>query len=96
MMKQQEFTSSNVGYYTCNSSVKTTCVKMYEIKALNNQNVVTTVNVHTGANKGDFGSILGQEVKMEDITTMWVWIPRYKYVIFNGNNETSEEQEILK
>lgn len=88
------YTSSNIGYYTCNSSVKTTCVKMYEIKALNNQNVVTTVNVHTGANKGDFGSILGQEVKMEDITTMWVWIPRYKYVIFNGNNETSEEQEI--
>lgn len=88
------YTSSNVGYYTCNSSVKTTCVKMYEIKALNNQNVVTTVNVHTGANKGDFASVLGQEVKMEDITTMWVWIPRYKYVIFNGNNETSEEQEI--
>ena len=88
------YTSSNIGYYTCNSSVKTTCVKMYEIKALNNQNVVTTVNVHTGANKGDFGSILGQEVKMEDITTMWVWIPRYKYVVFNGNNETSEEQEI--
>ena len=88
------YTSSNVGYYTCNSSVKTTCVKMYEIKALNNQNVVTTVNVHTGANKGDFANVLGQEVKMEDITTMWVWIPRYKYVIFNGNNELSEEQEI--
>lgn len=88
------YTSSNIGYYTCNSSVKTTCVKMYEIKALNNQNVVTTVNVHTGANKGEFGSVLGQEVKMEDITTMWVWIPRYKYVIFNGNNELSEEQEI--
>ena len=88
------YTSSNIGYYTCNSSVKTTCVKMYEIKALNNQNVVTTVNVHTGANKGDFASVLGQEVKMEDITTMWVWIPRYKYVIFNGNNELSEEQEI--
>ena len=88
------YTSSNVGYYTCNSSVKTTCVKMYEIKALNNENVVTTVNVHTGANKGEFASVLGQEVKMEDITTMWVWIPRYKYVIFNGNNELSEEQEI--
>lgn len=88
------YTSSNLGYYTCNSNVKTTCIKMYEIKALNNQNVVTTVNLHTGANKGDFASVLGQEVKMEDITTMWVWIPRYKYVIFNGNNELSEEQEI--
>lgn len=88
------YTSANIGNYTCNSSVKITCVKMYEIKALNNQNVVTTVNVHTGANKGEFASVLGQEVKMEDITTMWVWIPRYKYVIFNGNNELSEEQEI--
>ena len=88
------YTSSNVGYYTCNSSVKTTCVKMYEIKTINSNNVVTSVNLHTGANKGEFASVLGQEVKMEDITTMWVWIPRYKYVIFNGNNETSEEQEI--
>ena len=37
---------------------------------------------------------VGSEISMDDITTMWVWIPRYKYVIFNGNNETSEEQEI--
>ena len=31
---------------------------------------------------------------MEDITTMWVWIPRYKYTIWSGNNVTSEEQLI--
>ena len=37
---------------------------------------------------------VGTVIPMEDITTMWVWIPRYKYVIFNGNNETSEEQLI--
>lgn len=37
---------------------------------------------------------LGTEISMDDITTMWVWIPRYKYVIFNGNNETAEEQMI--
>ncbi len=36
----------------------------------------------------------GTEVKMDDITTMWVWIPRYKYTIFNGNNETANEQMI--
>ncbi len=36
----------------------------------------------------------GTEVKMDDITTMWVWIPRYKYTIFNGNNGTSNEQMI--
>ena len=37
---------------------------------------------------------LGTEIPMDDITTMWVWIPRYKYVIFNGNNETAPEQMI--
>ncbi len=36
----------------------------------------------------------GTEVKMDDISSMWVWIPRYRYTIFNGNNETSEEQMI--
>ena len=36
----------------------------------------------------------GTTIEMDDITTMWVWIPRYKYVIFNGNNETVEEQMI--
>ena len=37
---------------------------------------------------------VGTEVKMDDISSMWVWIPRYKYTIFNGNNETANEQMI--
>ena len=39
----------------------------------------------------------GTVIGMSDINTMWVWIPRYKYTIFNANmsgNETAEEQEI--
>ena len=39
----------------------------------------------------------GTVIEMSDINTMWVWIPRYKYTIFNANmsgNETAEEQEI--
>ena len=36
----------------------------------------------------------GTTIEMDDITTMWVWIPRYKYIIFNGNNGTVSEQEI--
>ena len=31
---------------------------------------------------------------MSDITSMWVWIPRYKYEIFNGNNGLANEQMI--
>ena len=39
----------------------------------------------------------GTVIAMEDINTMWVWIPRYKYTIFNANmsgSEVTEEQEI--
>ena len=39
----------------------------------------------------------GTEISMADINTMWVWIPRYKYTIFNANmsgNEVTNEQEI--
>ena len=36
----------------------------------------------------------GTTISMDDITTMWVWIPRYKYIIFNGKNGTAEEQMI--
>ena len=40
---------------------------------------------------------LGTEIKMEDILTMQVWIPRYKYKVWNYNldgTKTSEPQEI--
>mgnify|MGYP006954065579 CR=1 FL=1 len=39
----------------------------------------------------------GTEIAMDDINTMWVWIPRYKYTIFNANmsgSEVTSEQEI--
>ena len=36
----------------------------------------------------------GTEIPMTDITSMWVWIPRYKYEIFNGNNGLANEQMI--
>ncbi len=40
---------------------------------------------------------LGKKIKMEDILTMQVWIPRYKYKVWNYNldgTKTSEPQEI--
>ncbi|MGN0992550.1 MAG: hypothetical protein ACI4PE_01225, partial [Bacilli bacterium] len=39
----------------------------------------------------------GTEIPMDDILTMQVWIPRYKYKVFNYNTDgtvTSEPQEI--
>ena len=57
-------------------------------------NAVTVKENGTTTRTDYLNAGLGTEIKMEDITTMWVWIPRYKYVIFNGNNGTSEEQLI--
>ena len=37
---------------------------------------------------------VGTPLEMDDVTTMWVWIPRYKYKVFNGNNEIANEQMI--
>ena len=37
---------------------------------------------------------VGDEVTEEEISLWYVWLPRYKYTIFNGNNESVEEQLI--
>lgn len=34
----------------------------------------------------------GTTISMDDITTMWVWIPRFKYIIPNPENTTISEQ----
>ena len=39
-------------------------------------------------------AIIGQTVTQTDILQMYVWIPRYKYTIFNGNNGGIAAQEI--
>ena len=37
---------------------------------------------------------VGDEVTEEEISLWYVWIPRYKYTIFNGNNESAAAQLI--
>ena len=37
---------------------------------------------------------VGQTITEDDIALWYVWVPRYKYTIFNGNNENVPEQEI--
>ena len=37
---------------------------------------------------------VGDSIPITDNAQMYVWIPRYKYVIFNGNNEGVPAQEI--
>ena len=37
---------------------------------------------------------VGQEIEEDEIALMYVWIPRFKYVIFNAYGEQMEEQQI--
>ena len=52
----------------------------------------------SSANRSKYQSAsVGTEIPMDDILTMQVWIPRYKYKVFNYNadgTKTSEPQEI--
>ena len=57
-------------------------------------NAVTVKETGTKTRSEYLNSAVGTEINMDDITSMWVWIPRYKYVIFNGNNESVDEQLI--
>ena len=69
--------------------------KWYDYDAKMWANAVTV----SEANRGTYlSSPVGTTIPMSDINTMWVWIPRYKYTIFNANmsgGETASEQEIM-
>ena len=39
-------------------------------------------------------SAVGQTISMDEILQMYVYIPRYRYKLFNANNGTSEEQAV--
>ena len=44
--------------------------------------------------KSGITKTVGQTIAEDDIALWYVWIPRYKYIIFNGNNGSVPEQEI--
>ncbi len=39
-------------------------------------------------------SVVGKTISMDEILQMYVYIPRYRYKLFNANNGTSEEQAV--
>ena len=39
-------------------------------------------------------SVVGSTISMDEILQMYVYIPRYRYKLFNANNGTSEEQAV--
>ena len=44
--------------------------------------------------KSGITKTVGQQISEDDIALMYVWIPRFKYVMFNANGEEVEEQVI--
>ena len=57
-------------------------------------NAVTVKETGTQTRDYYINASSGTTIDMSDITTMWVWIPRFKYAIFNGNNGTTSEKMI--
>ena len=46
-------------------------------------------------NRGTTKSV-GQEVTEENVALWYVWIPRYKYTIFNGQSGASSNEQVIK
>ena len=66
--------------------VANTSEKWYDYDAKEWANAVV---LNSGVTKN-----VGDEVTEEDVALWYVWIPRYKYTIFNGNNESAAAQLI--
>ena len=71
--------------------------KKYKWYDYNNKMWANSVTV-SSTNRSKYQSAnLGTEIPMDDILTMQVWIPRYKYKVWNYNadgTKTSNEQQI--
>ena len=83
------YSTSSVGKYTCDSSTSSTCNKMYKIVTAE-ENKVTKADTYEKNTKYKASTKynnanVGTEISMNDISTMWVWIPRYKYTYLNTN-----------
>jgi hypothetical protein len=54
----------------------------------------TIKNKYFDANMNILSSAVGTTIPMTDILQMYVWIPRYKYLLWNAENGSSNEQAI--
>ena len=93
------YTSDYVGYYLCEDKVSTTCDTMYKIVTVDSYTITKadryTSNITHENNTATYD--VGDEIPMDNILTMQVWIPRYKYKVWNYNlngTKASSPQEI--
>ena len=85
--------SSLVGKYVCPTVSDTSCATPYKI--VEASSTITKVDEYkiSSITRNDLvNSKVGTEIPMDDINTMWVWIPRYTYTYLNTN--TPEEIKI--
>ena len=80
--------SNSVGKYMCEDTVGTECTKMYEIiEASANITKIkeyTNSSVNTYVARQNYQSAsVGTKIPMDDILAFYVWIPRYKYKVWN-------------
>ena len=83
------YSSSYVNYYMCDDKVSTTCRTIYKIKQVDDTNKrIQKEDVYTAEqilSKATPDYEVGDEIPMDKISTMWVWIPRYTYTYFNSS-----------
>ncbi len=88
-----QISSSLVGKYVCPTVTDTACATPYKIvEASNTITKVDEYKIKTITRNEMINAKAGTEINMNDINTMWVWIPRYTYTYLNTN--TPEEIKI--
>ena len=82
--------SSNIaGKYICPNVIDSSCKSVYKITEVSSN--ITKVDEYSSTLLPNGRSSLlnaspGTEIKMEDINSMWVWIPRYTYTYFDAKS----------
>ena len=82
-----EISSSSVGKYICPDITQTECTTMYKITEANTNitkvKEYTDVSVINGVRTTYQNASPGTEITESDILAYYVWIPRYKYKVWN-------------
>ncbi len=86
---KKSYSSDIVNYYTCDSETQYTCSTMYKIKTATTNNVTkadkyVVGSIYSPTSKYSNASV-GTTIEMDDISAFYVWIPRYKYKVWNIN-----------
>ena len=80
------YSSSSVGSYVCPDTTATECSTLYKIIEVTDD-VITKVIEYTSkpvsARESYINSTPGTEITESDILAYYVWIPRYKYKVWN-------------